>query len=92
MIDFVETIKHYCSGEGLEYKECVCDAGASSVDSEEVKIIPNGGYRASIFKDGQEIAYGFSPIHDEGLTEENKEGAHRSLLYTLLTHCVNLHS
>jgi len=84
MIDFIQTFKDYCIEIGAEYAEGVCDMGTQDGKG-TMKVVPGGGYRASLLSKGVEVAYGFSPINEsEGLTDETKEGAWRSLLYNLM--------
>lgn len=82
-----ELIKNYCAASGLEFVEGLCDMGGVSALSmgTEATIVKDGGYRVSILLNGVEQVYGFSPINEtEGLTEETKEGALRSLLYAMI--------
>lgn len=84
MINFIESLQQYCEAAGLVYTEGICDAGTLGDDG-VVKVIPNGGYQASISLNGVQEVHGFYPIPAENnITEQIKDGAHRSLLYSLI--------
>lgn len=91
MIDLLKTIKEYCESINLVYVEGLCDLGRLAIGKNtEVDIIKEGAYRASILSDSVEIAYGFSPIHNEdGVTLETQQGARRALLYNLINQSIS---